>query len=378
MSYDLSFSLHENEGNAIKIAQDYGFLAEVALAKEKWTEAKELAQKALEILSTISSESIPIQANSPETNVETRRQLLQVGEAFRQSPTEGNPPAALPHQPIGSNFASLGLHEQPQPVQANNSAISHRLGKSLISYLTSSYLFILARAQQKFDQNQAAISNLEAAIKIGFTDSDPQLYIDILRNLQKLYFQQKQYLEAFKAKLERRSIQQQFGLRAFIGAGRLEATRQVKLPQIVETRNFASPQEKVAPEITASGRQLDVERLLERIGRPDYKLIVIYGQSGVGKSSLVNAGLVPALKNKAIGTQDNLPVAIRVYTNWLEDLGRLLVEALAEKGIQRATDVVTDIADNLSVTTSADAILEQLQQSEQQNQHWAQIFDRKS
>ncbi len=341
-----ALQLHENEGNAIKIAQDYGFLAEVALAKKKWNEAKELAQKALEILSTISSESIPTQVNRPQTNVETR------------------------------NFASLGL-----PAQADNSANSHRqrfFADNIISYITSSYLFILARSQQKLDQNQTAISNLETARKIGVTDNDPQLYIDILRNLQKLYFQQKQYLEAFKAKLERRSIQQQFGLRAFIGAGRLEATRQVKLPQIVETRNFASPQENVAPEITASGRQLDVERLLERIGRPDYKLIVIYGQSGVGKSSLVNAGLVPALKNKAIGTQDNLPVAIRVYTNWLEDLGRLLVEALAEKGIQPATDVVTDIADNLSVTsvtTSAAAILEQLQQTESHNQHWAQIFD---
>ena len=358
-----ALSLHENEGNAIKIAQDYGFLAEVALAKKKWNEAKELAQKALEILSTISSESIPTQVNRPQP-VETRRQSPQVGE---------------PAHSAGSNFASLhGLHEQPQPVQANNSAISHRLGKSLISYLTSSYLFILARSQQHLDQHQSAVSNLEAARKIGVTDSDPQLYIEILSNLKYLYFQQKQYLEAFKAKLERRSIQQQFGLRAFIGAGRLEATRQVKLPQIVETRNLASPQENVAPEITASGRQLDVERLLERIGRPDYKLIVIYGQSGVGKSSLVNAGLVPALKNKAIGTQDNLPVAIRVYTNWLEDLGRLLVEALAEKGIQPATDVVTDIADNLSVTsvtTSAAAILEQLQQTESHNQHWAQIFD---
>ena len=39
--------------------------------------------------------------------VETRRQLLQGGIAFRQSPRSGNPPTALPHQRTGSNFASL-------------------------------------------------------------------------------------------------------------------------------------------------------------------------------------------------------------------------------------------------------------------------------
>ncbi|MEH2451209.1 nSTAND1 domain-containing NTPase [Nostoc sp.] len=38
----------------------------------------------------------------------------------------------------------------------------------------------------------------------------------------------------------------------------------------------------------------------------------------------MNAGLVPALKDKAIGTQDYLPVVMRVYTNWVEELGKLL------------------------------------------------------
>jgi WD40 repeat protein len=112
---------------------------------------------------------------------------------------------------------------------------------------------------------------------------------------------------------------------------------------------------------------LDVERLVQRIGEPSYKLIVIHGQSGVGKSSLVSGGLVPALKQKAFGTsvQDAFPVSMRVYKGWVEGLGRLLTEALEQKGIQLTTPL-----------DSVAAILEQLKQNEKQrNLRTVLIFD---
>ncbi|MBW4560444.1 MAG: ribosome assembly protein 4 [Mojavia pulchra JT2-VF2] len=252
--------VHQAEKNTIKIAQDYGFLAEVALVKNNWQQAEQLAQRALAILS-----------------------------------------------------------EAEQSVQANLvrvTAVSHHQA------IRQECLLTLAQAQQNLAQYEIAIENSEAAKNIGVTGNEPQLYLEILDNLQKLYFQQKQYLSAYDTKLEARSIEQQFGLRAFIGAGRLQATKQ--LGTQVLTPLQVDNNDNIAPEIAASGRQLDVERLIERIGRPDYKLIVIHGQSGVGKSSLMNAGLIPALKKKAIGIQDNLVVAIRVYTNWVEELGRVL------------------------------------------------------
>ncbi|MBD2236342.1 PD40 domain-containing protein [Aulosira sp. FACHB-113] len=249
--------IHEADNNSIKISQDNGFLAEIALAENDWQLAKELAQKALTYLAT---ENQPDSQEVSRINITTHRQEL---------------------------------------------------------------LLILAQAQHNLDETPTAINNLAAARKLGITDNDPQLYLRILENLQQLYFQQKQYLDAFNAKQEARSIEQQFGLRAFVGAGRLQATKQ--LDTQVLTAVPANNQDNIAPEIAASGRQLDVERVIERIGRPDYKLIVIHGQSGVGKSSLVNAGLIPALKQKAIGVQDNLVVAIRVYTNWLEELARELL-----------------------------------------------------
>ncbi|MDZ8224257.1 MAG: ribosome assembly protein 4, partial [Nostoc sp. ChiVER01] len=254
--------IHQNNNQLRELAKDYGFLAEVALAQKDWVKANQLVQQALKVFSTI-----------------------------------------------------------PNLESANTSGILSDIPeRDLKSKDLSLYQFILGRSQYHSGEIKQATLSLENASNVGNPLEDVRLYLDILRFLQQLYFKQKEYLKAYKIKQERLSIEQQFGLRAFIGAGKLEATKQA----FVETLRSNSPQGNIAPEIAASGRLLDVERLIERMGRPDYKLIVIHGQSGVGKSSLVNAGLVPALKNKAIGVQDYLPVIMRVYTNWVEELGRLL------------------------------------------------------
>ncbi|MDZ8090476.1 MAG: ribosome assembly protein 4 [Nostoc sp. DedQUE05] len=254
--------IHQNNKQPRELAKDYGFLAEVALAQKNWMKANQLVKQALEVFT------------------------------------------AIPNQE-SANISGI-LSDIPE--------------KILKSKDLSLYQFILGRSQYHLSQIKEATLSLETARDVGNPLEDVRLYLDIIRFLQQLYFEQKEYLKAYKIKQQRRSVEQQFGLRAFIGAGKLEATKQA----FVETLRLNYPQGNIAPEIAASGRLLDIERLIERMGRPDYKLIVIHGQSGVGKSSLVNAGLVPALKNKAIGTQDYLPVVMRVYTNWVEELGRLL------------------------------------------------------
>jgi tetratricopeptide (TPR) repeat protein len=296
-----ALQLHQTENRPIELAQDYGFLAEVALAKKHWIEAKEFAQKALDILSAVPCLESP-----------------------------------------------------------NSSGVVYELpDNSVISYDPSRYWFILGQAQQHLDQPQEAIRNLEAAKRVGSPEDDTQLYLDTLCHLHKLYFEQKDYLKAFEIKLEQQSIEQQYGFRAFVGAGRIQPRRQSKL---VLTQ--VESQETIAPAIEASGRQRDVERLIERIGRNDCKLSVIHGQSGVGKSSLMNGGLLPALKQKVIGTQETLPVLMRVYSSWIDELGQLLAEALLEKGISLLTPLDSEAA-----------ILEQLRQSEPRNLRTVLIFD---
>ncbi|MBN3957302.1 hypothetical protein [Nostoc sp. NMS8] len=305
-----ALELHQPNNQPIELAKDYGFLAQVALAQERWSEAKQLAQKAKDSLPIISG-------------VEIKDSLGIV--------------SGLSKEPIISNDLSL-------------------------------YNFILAQAQYQLNEPRQAIANLEIARDVGSPLFDLRLYLNILNYLQRLYFEKKEYLKAYETKQQQKSIEQQFGLRAFIGAGQLQSTKQAQL-----TLTLAETQENIAPEIATSGRLLDVERLIERIGRLDYKLIVVYGQSGVGKSSLVNAGLVPALKNKAIGIQDNLPVVIRVYTNWVEELGRLMQQALYNKSRERHSPAL-ELETSAKVAETA-TLREQLRENEQHNLRTVLIFD---
>ena len=280
-----AWALHKTYHSPVKLAQDYGFFAAVALEQSRWTEANQAAQKALDIIAQVPSE-------------QRRRQNL--------------------------------------------------------------YLLLLARSQQQLGQYTDAIAHLETARKIGPQDN-PQLYLRILKTLHTLYCEQKNYLEAFRVKQEQRSVEQQYGFRAFIGAGRIKAQRQAR--SIVAQAEF---QAMVAQEIAASGRQQDVERLIERIGSTQHKLTVLYGQSGVGKSSMVDAGLIPALKERAIGTRDVLPVRQRVYTHWIEELGKCLAAALAEVAVSAEPTPECDLLEE---------ILEQLRQNEHRNLLTVLIFD---
>jgi WD40 repeat protein/tetratricopeptide (TPR) repeat protein len=223
------------------------------------------------------------------------------------------------------------------------------------------YLFLLAQAQYHLKQHEQAIANLETA-KANFEPQyDPSSYIRILEALRSLYFEQGQYLQAFETKQEQRSIEQQYGLRAFVGAVRLQSRRQVINPGLAATDG----KEAEMQEIAASGRLLDVNRLLERIGRNDHKLTVIYGQSGVGKSSLVQAGVIPALKRHSIEARDVMPVLLQVYTDWVQNLGERLSESLQEvRGLN-----LTLFLDSMS------AFVAELQKNGDKNLWTVLIFD---
>ncbi|MEH2056040.1 MAG: hypothetical protein V7K97_07750 [Nostoc sp.] len=278
--------IHQSENRWIELAQDYGCLAEVALANKKWKKARNLANEALKALMSVNNLQL----------------INQSGFVYEES------------------------------------------DKIIISYIRSQLLLIIAQSQQHLGQVQEAIRHLEQARKVGNPEYDTHLYIDILDNLQQFYFQHKKYWEAFDIKLKRQSLEQQYGLRAFVGPGRIEPQRRVK-PALTQVKN----EEIVAPEIAASIRQEDVKQLIEWIGSSDRKLVVIHGQSGVGKSSLISGGLILRLKQKPIKHRNVLPLLIRNYSNWIVELGDLLKEALSQKqiGLTTALDSVTTIVECL-------------------------------
>ena len=283
-----------------RLANAYAFLAEVALVKSQWREAKHYAETALQ--------------------------------------TIGGAKSYLPKISGGVS---------PDWVQQ--------------SHITW-YLLLLLRATQHLGEVSEALQNLETAKQQFKIDYNPKLYIRILETLHELYFEQHRYLAAFNLKQEQNSIEQQYGFRAFIGAGRLQSLRQVINPMELGISHPGA----IAAEISASDRQRDVERLIERISRNDHKLIVIHGPSGVGKSSLLTAGLIPALHEiTAFDGRKPLSVVVRVYTDWVKELNKCLADTLA----------LTQLIVSPHPTDPLEAIVAELRQNINRNLFTVLIFD---
>jgi WD40 repeat protein/tetratricopeptide (TPR) repeat protein len=292
-----SLQLHFTYGTPSQLAQDYGFLAEVALQQSRWSQARQLAELALAILD------------------QTPNDLRLLIEDLRLG-FEGNYPEF-----VGSNESSNEPKSQIQHPKSDR----------------SSYLLLLARSLRQLGQWEAAVHSLELAQSQSEPKYDPRLYIDILTELQAVYFEQGEYLKAFRIKKTQRSIEYQYGFRAFIGASQLQQQRQAVNPSGPSAQNQAA----IAASMTAYSRQTDINSLLERISRDDHKLTIIHGPSGVGKSSLVNAGLVPALKNITPGARDTLPVVVKVYTDWLVELENALNSALYDKQAEEESKLIS-------------------------------------
>ncbi|MGI8503177.1 MAG: ATP-binding protein, partial [Hassallia sp.] len=260
-----SLELHQTYGSQIQLACDYGFLAQVAVQELRWAQASQYARVSL-----------------------------------------------------------WKLYESKDNSDSNQGIFPLLLAQS--------YRLLLAKAQRHLGEEKIALEqlkmaseNLDEALEISDHRYDAHRYIRLLRSLRSLYFEEKRYLEAFTIRQKRRSVEQQYGFRAFIGAGRLQPQRQATNPALLPPAGGSS----VALEIAASGREGDINNLIGRISRADQKLIVIHGPSGVGKSSTVTAGLVPALQNRAIGDQIAVPVVLQLYDDWVGELGKSLSEAQA-------------------------------------------------
>ncbi|MEB3340390.1 hypothetical protein [Okeania sp.] len=273
--------LHQKYGNELQVAQDYGFLAEVALQRLNWSAAQRLSEKALNILFYAKDVILPTAKN---------KYLLLLAKSLKN------------------------LYRQVEAIE---------------------YLEIAEATEKQAVENSLKFQK----------NRDPKLYIEILTELRSLYYEQGRYLEAFRLKRASREVAHQYGLLAFIGASQLQPQRGVgewgSGGEVEMWRRGDSGMGSVKSvsafynlpvEITASSRQEDINNLVERVCRDDYKLTIIHGRSGVGKSSLVNAGLIPALSNMSISARDTMILVVQTYKDWLGTLGSSLEKALQKRG----------------------------------------------
>ena len=281
-----ALEMHEIYGTPSQVAEDYGFLAEVALQSLEWGKACQSAQSALAILA------------------------------------------------------------QPGVSQQKNGL----------------YRLLLAKAQRNLTQQSQAVNNLEVAKEITQPQDDVQLYLRILEELRTLYFEQSEYLKAFHIKLEQQAVKSKYRLQAFIGASRLQSPQQIIDIGLESGKSKAEIIEEIE---AASGRSRDIKEISKRIRTPACKLTIVHGQSGVGKSSIIQAWLVPALQLTTFEARDILPILLQSYHDWVRDCGECLkagIEQLKSVNLSEAIDTPT-------------AILKQLRLNQDRNLLTVLIFD---
>ncbi|XZN91522.1 MAG: hypothetical protein ACM65M_01170 [Microcoleus sp.] len=320
-----ALKIHEICGTPSQVAQDYGFLAEVALQKSQWEKAGELAELALAILSQPGVSQLGLTHGDSETGFFNKNTSLL-------SPDSVKNPVSL-----------VGV-------------------RKLCQQETGLYLLLLAKAQRNLSQQSEAVNNLQAAKEITQPQDDVQLYLRILEELRTLYFEQGKYLKAFHIKLEQQQVKSKYGLQAFIGASRLQSPQQIIDIGLASGKSKAEIIEEIE---AASGRSRDIKEISKRIRTPGGRLTIVYGQSGVGKSSIIQAWLVPALQLTTLEARDILPVLLQSYHDWARDCGQCLkagIEQLKGVSLSGAIDTPT-------------AILEQLRLNQDRNLLTVLIFD---
>ncbi|MGB3201296.1 MAG: ATP-binding protein [Nodosilinea sp.] len=279
-------ALHRQD--PIRLARDHGYLAEVALAQGNANQAQTQAERALHILAIAGAVEAKAPAMVPPTD----------------------PLASAPAQALPSDVANDATTTADLTV-ANQ-------------YQRGWYFYLLGRVYIAQGQPQTAIAFLENACTHTDPKTDLTLYRSILQTLQKQYYEQKNYRAAFGVTLKQRQVDTRFRLRAFIGAGEIQPQ---DYPLALADQ---SAQAILATEIKASGRQVEVEALTYRLEQARYPLIVIHGPSGVGKSSILYAGLMPALLKSFPEGRSTLPVLIKAYRDWPDEVNQALAHALQQ------------------------------------------------
>lgn len=276
--------LHLHRQDPVRLARDHGYLAEVALAHGDAITAQTQAERALDILAI---------AEAINTGVTGSEAVAEVTPATDD----------LPNDLVAASAELMGANQ----------------------YRRGWYLYLLGRVHIAQGHFNSATVLLEEAYLHTDPKADLPLYRSILQTLQKQYYQQKKYRAAFGVKLKQRQVDTRFRLRAFIGAGEIQPQ---EYPATVIER---SAQALLATEIQASGRQVDVEILTHQLEQARYPLIIIHGPSGVGKSSILYAGLMPALDKSFPEGRSTLPVLVKGYRDWPDEVNQALVRSLQQQ-----------------------------------------------
>ena len=351
-----------------KIAEAYNRKAELRRAENQdyWQEARKYLQQSLESFEQVQRHDLAAKCISELCEVLRLLQAWEELEILAKKALEMHEIYGTPSQ-VAEDYgflAEVALQslEWGKACQSAQSALAILAQPGVCQQKNGLYRLLLAKAQRNLTQQSQAVNNLEVAKEITQPQDDVQLYLRILEELRTLYFEQSEYLKAFHIKLEQQAVKSKYRLQAFIGASRLQSPQQIIDIGLESGKSKAEIIEEIE---AASWRSRDIKEISKRIRTPACKLTIVHGQSGVGKSSIIQAWLVPALQLTTFEARDILPILLQSYHDWVRDCGESLkagIEQLKSVNLSEAIDTPT-------------AILKQLRLNQDRNLLTVLIFD---
>ena len=344
------FRFHQRQDLEAKFINGLG---EVLQRLERWEELAPVAQHALSLHQSLYSQRFEADGN------------FGTGDGFRLAHdylllADVNLAKGDSHQAQCYVEQAIKIHEYAQEVSLANQE-PHQYLEWRNKYHQELYFLTLARALVGLGAKDKAIAKLEIARSQGNPQFDPRLYLRILQQLYNLHWEKRQYHQAFTIKRQRSSLEQQYQFRAFVGSPAIKPFKAIAIPALPGHQNLAEQL------VVSAERKQEVTELLERLQRYDCQLMVTHGEPKVGKTSLLQAGLVPVLQQTTIENREVVPIFISFTPQWLA----LLAQQLA--GINTCSQVENESKINNLVYT--DTIIANLQQNAQDNFLTVLIFD---
>lgn len=180
------------------------------------------------------------------------------------------------------------------------------------------YLLQVAKAEARSGEFVTALDRLEEAKSLVSPQSNVQLYLDVMQELRLLHYHTGHFWESFQIKQQQQVVRYEKGLTAFVGTA-------------------AAPDHPSA--ISALGREQDVRAIMERLDNEERSILVLHGENGMGKTALIQGGLIPALTNSKIHGRSVMVAFQESYHNWPATLSDSLSEASGLATVPGSADV---------------------------------------
>jgi tetratricopeptide (TPR) repeat protein len=179
------------------------------------------------------------------------------------------------------------------------------------------YLLQIAKVEARSGDFTTALPRLQKAQKMVSADDDLQLYLDIMQEQRLLQYHTGQFWEAFQIKQQQQILRYQRGLSAFVGT--TTDPEQLAIVSIV-------------------GREEDIAAMVDRL-HGEQPLTILHGENGIGKSSLLQSGVLPALNQQLIAGHHPVVVIQNRYHDWQTVLWEAILQASGRPVVPGAASI---------------------------------------